>query len=209
MDKEAERLEALWSGQFGDYYTHRNSQEVSQRQYFWDPLIDKLRPSSVLEVGCNIGLNLKWIARERKAIKPEDTPFVVDTYGVDINKYSLKTLRESLPYINGIYAKGRDLPFKDGYFDLVFTCGVLIHQPSESLGQVMAEVVRCSKRYVLCMEYDAPSREAVEYRGNEGSLFRDCYGPMYVRNHGLKLLAQGKLSKDEGFDDLTWHLLER
>ena len=38
-----------------------------------------------------------------------------------------------------IQGVARDLPFRDDFFDLTFTCGVLIHQPKESLREVMAE----------------------------------------------------------------------
>jgi hypothetical protein len=62
-------------------------------------------------------------------------------------------------------ASAAELPFVDHCFDLVFTMGVLIHQPDESLGRVMSEVVRCSARLVLCAEYYAPEPTEVPYRG--------------------------------------------
>ena len=34
----------------------------------------------------------------------------------------------------GILAPARSLPFDDREFELIFTMGVLIHQPEESLG---------------------------------------------------------------------------
>ena len=43
----------------------------------------------------------------------------------------------------------------------------------------MDEIVRCSRRYVLCGEYRADDLEEVPYRGQEGALFRHDYGRLY------------------------------
>ena len=40
----------------------------------------------------------------------------------------------------------------------------------------MDEIVRCSRRYVLCGEYHADELEEVRYRGEEGALFGTTTG---------------------------------
>jgi len=194
---EAERLERLWGGDFGDAYTHRNSHHFRLRKDWWIKLCTRLKLKRVLEVGCNACGNLKWVDGNAEA------------YGVDINRVALETAKIAWPKLNLVYGTARDIPFKSGYFDLAFTCGVLIHQPTESLLQVMEEVVRCSKRYVLAMEYYAPKREEVPYRNQEGALFRDDYGGIYQERFDLKPLETGKLGLEDGFDDVTWWLLEK
>ncbi len=62
---------------------------------------------------------------------------------------------------------------------LAFTTGVLIHQPESTLPLVMAELVRVSRRYVLCGEYFAPETVEVPYRGVSGALFKRDYGGLY------------------------------
>jgi len=74
----------------------------------------------------------------------------------------------------------------------------------------MSEVVRCSRRYVLWIEYYAPRTEEVEYRGQPGSLFRRDYGRIYRETFPeLRLVSEGFLTPDEGFDRGTWQLLEK
>ncbi|MDB5099446.1 MAG: methyltransferase type 11 [Cyanobacteria bacterium RYN_339] len=202
MDKtEIGRLEGLWAGEFGEAYVERNKEAAKGRDAFWQMLLAKYPVTSALEVGCNLGGNLTWVSQH---VPP------CQTYGVDINEHALARLHEALPHVNAIWAPARQLPFRDQWFQLVFTAGVLIHQPSESLPLVMAEIVRCSKRYVLCMEYFAQDVVEVPYRGHEGALFKRDYGGLYqMLFPELKLVEQGFLTKDQGWDDITWWLFEK
>lgn len=199
---EAKRLEELWAGDFGNEYIQRNLEVGKGRVPFWDMLLEEFSVSNVLEVGCNIGVNLEWIGRH----VPEH-----QVYGVDINLQALTEVHRRMPHVNAIWAPARSLPFKDAHFDLVFTTGVLIHQPPETLPLVMAEIVRCSRRYVLCGEYYAPNLEEVPYRGQPGSLFKQDFGGLYQRLFpGLTLKKQGFLPREGGgWDDLTYWLLEK
>jgi pseudaminic acid biosynthesis-associated methylase len=200
-DAEPTRLERLWSGEFGDAYVDRNLGSYATRQPFWQTMIGQLAPQRVLEVGCNVGGNLRWIA-------PQLTPG--NSYGVDINRKALSTLRESLPDVNALYSPARELPFRDNWFDLVLTMGVLIHQPESSLHDVMTEMARCSSRYILCGEYFAPETTPVPYRGVPGSLFKRDYGKDFMQAvPDLSLVSTGFLGSDEGWDDVTWWLFEK
>src|SRR5262245_28223076 len=140
----SERLEELWTGDFGDAYTQRNSAAADCRQPFWDGLFNDFPCRRVLEVGCNLGANLKWVSTNVAAN---------EVYGVDINESALAQLRGAIPAVNPVWGRARELPFRDRYFDMVFTMGVLIHQPPEALPIVMSEIVRCSRKYVLAGEY--------------------------------------------------------
>ena len=74
----------------------------------------------------------------------------------------------------------------------------------------MAEIVRCSRRYVLCGEYFAEETTEVPYRGQDGALFKRDYGALYQELFPeLALVEQGFLGRDEGWDDVTWWLFER
>jgi pseudaminic acid biosynthesis-associated methylase len=197
---EATRLERLWSGDFGDDYVDRNT-DFAVRQGFWRELLATNPCRRVLEVGCNTGGNLQWIAQE---LAPQDV------YGVDVNLKALRQLRQTVPDTNAVWSAGRDLPFRDGWFDLVFTFGVLIHQPDDTLPLLMSEIVRTSRRYVLCGEYFAEAPVEVPYRGQQGALFKRDYGGIYQRLFPeLRLLKQGFLGVDEGWDDITWWLFGR
>jgi pseudaminic acid biosynthesis-associated methylase len=196
------RLEQLWAGEFGDRYVDRNARAGDKRRDFWASLLGRLEARSALEVGCNVGGNLRWVA---ELLGPERTA------GVDVNRKALERLRADLPGVEAREATGRTLPFEDESFDLVFTVGVLIHQSSKELPGVMAEIVRCSRRYVLCGEYFAEEEVEVPYRGERGALFKRDYGALYLERHPeLDLVERGFLSAaDGGWDDITYWVMEK
>jgi pseudaminic acid biosynthesis-associated methylase len=196
-DSDAARLEALWAGDFGDDYVDRNAAAGEGRRPFWAGLSERFGFSSALEIGCNLGANVRWLA---ELLGPENVA------GIDVNERALEVLREHVPGVDVRVATARELPFADGSFDLVFTTGVLIHQPPSELPAVMDEIVRCARRYVLCGEYRADEVEEVPYRGQEGALFRADYGRLYQeRFPQLQLLEEGFLSRADGpWDDVTY-----
>lgn len=195
---EAERLENLWRGEFGDNYTERNRKAGALRSDFWSSLLDRYRTGTVLEVGCNVGSNLQHIA-------PKTTVAV----GVDINRDALRLMLDSVPGAYGVETAARCLPFRSEAFDLTVTAGVLIHQPEESLPNVMDELVRCSAGWVLCAEYRAAETTEVAYRGVEGALFKRDYKRLFLDRHDLTVIEEGFLGPDDGFDDVTWYLFEK
>lgn len=202
-DQNAEtiRLEQLWSGEFGDDYTDRNRQAEEAREPFWKSLIRQLGLRNVLEVGCNLGANLHWLLKYMP---------MQSVYGIDINLKALGEIQKRHPGMGAIWSPARELPFRDHWFDLVFTIGVLIHQPETTLPLVMAEIVRCSRRYVLCGEYFAEETTEIPYRGHTGALFKRNYGGLYQELFPeLHLFRQGFLSREEGWDDVTYWLFEK
>lgn len=198
---EAARLEQLWSGDFGDEYVERNIGAYDHRAEFWKELLTKNRCDRVLEVGCNVGGNLRWVAQH--------TP-TTGVHGVDINEKALAYLRREFPSINAQWSSARLLPYRDEWFDLVFTMGVLIHQPDSTLPLVMSEMVRTSRRWVLAGEYFSSRTEEVPYRGQEGALFKRDYGALFTDLFlELELVEKGVLDRAKGWDDVTWWLLRK
>ncbi len=201
VQPEAERLEHLWADEFGDAYVERNSDAGAGRDAFWGALLERRPVQSALEIGCNVGANLRWI----DGLLPSRT-----VWGIDINESALRNIRRRLPGINAVWSPARELPVRDRSFDLVFTAGVLIHQPDSTLPLVMSEAVRASRRYVLALEYFAEQSTEVPYRGHEGALFKRDYGRLYREFFPeLELLESGRLDRDEGWDDVTWWLFAK
>jgi pseudaminic acid biosynthesis-associated methylase len=197
---EASRLEQLWASDFGDAYIERNRGAGAVRKTFWQGLLAEFPAGQVLEVGCNVGANLRWI---RESIAPRDV------YGVDINEKAIQEIRSILPGVNALVGPARSLPFRDRSFDLVFTMGVLIHQPESTLPLVMHEIVRTSARYVLCGEYYSTEPVSLEYREQNGALFKRDYGKMYRELFPqLQLIKEGFLGREQGWDDITWWLFQ-
>lgn len=201
-EDDAARLEGLWSGEFGDDYVERNRAASEGRRPFWEHVLGRIEAASALEIGCNVGGNLRWLAALLGA---------ENVAGVDVNERALEVVRSEVPGVDVRVASARELPFADDSFDLVFTTGVLIHQSPEELPRVMDEIVRASRRYVLCGEYRADELEEVPYRGQRGALYKQDYGALYQeRFPQLRLLEEGFLPKSEGvWDDVTYWVFEQ
>jgi spore coat polysaccharide biosynthesis protein SpsF len=198
---EAKRLEQLWAGEFGDQYIDRNSNVASGRGPFWREVISEFPIKTSLEVGCSIGANLKWLS---ELLGPDNVT------GVDVNQKALDLVSTKLPGVHTKCTPARSLPFPDKSFDLTFTTGVLIHQPPDELPQVMSEIVRCSRRFVICGEYFSDAPTEVPYRGQERALFKCDFGGMYQSLFPkLQLKKKGFLSKAEGWDDVTYWIFDR
>jgi spore coat polysaccharide biosynthesis protein SpsF len=198
---EADRLERLWAGEFGVRYADRNAVLDTRRAAFWYDLVDRHGIRSVLEVGCGQGGNLAPLVQR---LEPSDV------WGIDVNEVAIDRARANAPGANIVRSRARLLPFRDGFVDLAFTMGVLIHQPEESLAAVIGEIVRCAGSYVLWGEYHAPQTEAVPYHGETAALFRRDYGAIYRTLHpSLEVVDEGFLDAGSGFDRVTWQLLAR
>jgi pseudaminic acid biosynthesis-associated methylase len=196
---EVARLEALWGEEFGDRYIERNRDAAEGRDEFWNWLYGAFPFDSVLEVGCNVGGNLRWLA---ELLPPRSV------YGVDINERALLDARAALPGVNLVHSSARSLPFRDAAFDLTFTTTVLIHQTPEAAPIAMSEVVRCSRRYVLCGEYFSEALEEVPYRGERGALFKRDWGQLYADLFPeLRLLE--RTFRGAPWDDVTFWLFEK
>ena len=204
MTGEATRatsLEELWAGDFGAAYIDRNRELDERRATFWTDLITGSGIRSVLEIGCGQGANLKPLAG---LLDPHDV------WGVDVNEDALALARLHAPGVNVVASRARRLPFRDDLADLAFTVGVLIHQPETTLPIVMAEIVRCSGRFVLWAEYHAPTTEEIPYHGRDGALYRRDYGAIYRELFPeLRVVREGFLDREDGFDRVTWQLLEK
>jgi hypothetical protein len=131
--------------------------------------------------------------------------------GVDINEVSLRTLAASQPQVGAVFGAARGLPFRDRAFDMVFTIGLLIHQPDSTLDAVIGDIARCSSRWLMFGEYSATEPTEIEYRGRSGVLFKRDYVSIVT---GLcpefrHLYTEELTMADDGFDRVTWAVFER
>jgi pseudaminic acid biosynthesis-associated methylase len=195
-------LEELWQGDFGKAWVDRNRKDFDARGPFWEDFVARYPARNALEVGAAHGENLRHLSR---LLPPREL------WGLDINESALAVLREVAPGTNAVWSPARHLPLRDGYFDLVFTVGLLIHQPDSSLPIVMSEIVRCSRRWVVCGEYHSDEPTSITYRDLDGVLFKRDYGRLYQELFSeLELRETMFLTMDEhGFDRVTLHVLEK
>lgn len=199
--RSAEDLEQLWAGAFGTAWTERNNEPSPARARFWTDIVRELEPRSVLEVGCGHGMNLRQIAAHVDARH---------LWGTDINVTALDAAARAVPGGGFGWAPARELPFRDQQFDLVFTVGVLIHQPDATLPLVVSELVRTSRRWILCGEYHADDAHTIDYRGERGALFkRDYTAFISERFPTLRHVRTFEANEEYGFDRTTIAIFER
>lgn len=189
-----------WAGPAGEAYTARNRVEWLRRWDFWYAIIRRTRARSVYEVGTNAGWNLS-------AIRHVSTRMLSTVYGCDINPIAVGQARAAGLDVYQGDALEALANFQQPTFDLVFTCGVLIHIPPQTLPAVMGSIVRASAHFVLAVEYEG-DETMVEYRGERDRLWRRHYGKLY-EDMGLKLVESGQVGPKDGFDNCTWWLLEK
>jgi hypothetical protein len=180
----------FWTREGGNEYHKRNWVDWRKRIPFWYQVIEKTGARSVLELGCGPGWNLSAIHRKH--------PDVV-LGGVEIN-YSAINMAKSAGL--GVATE----PLFDA--DLTFTVGCLIHIPRDELEGVMQSMIDNSFKYVLSVEYESVAEEEIEYRGQNGLLWKRPYGQMYEAL-GLNEIGFGRVGPDDGFDDCIWRLLEK
>lgn len=197
---EIRRLEGLWASEFGDAYLERNRAAGAGRERFFGRVIERCRPRRVLEVGCGHAVNLPYFAGH---VEPRNT------WGVDINEASLAAARREQPTVNVAWSPARSLPFRDEWFDLVYTVAVLMHQPDTTLPLVMHEIVRCSRRWVMCAEYYADDRTEVDWRA-PGALIKRDFTRLYLDHFPeLRLAEEGFLDTEDGFDRVNFAIFEK
>ena len=198
--------ENFWAGDFGNEYIDRNcGQELleSNLRFFSAALKQASHISSCLELGANIGMNLRAL----KLLYPD-----IDLRAVEINPTAANSLSEFIGDDNVF--RGSILDFPIGrQSELLLIKTVLIHINPVMLQAVYEKIYNASSRYILMCEYYNSTPVTISYRGHEDRLFkRDFAGEILDRYKDLKLVDYGFVWKrDPCFpqDDITWFLLEK
>ena len=131
--------------------------------------------------------------------------------GIEINKEAVSVLKENEGFT--VYHTSILDFMPENKHDFVFIKGVLIHINPDELEKVYESLYDSSSRYICVAEYYNPVPVALNYRGNEGKLFkRDFAGEIMDKYSDLKLVDYGFVySRDNNFvhDDITWFLMEK
>ena len=198
--------EKFWEGEFGDSYISRNQSDglLAANLSLFSDILQKTGPiDSVLELGCNVGMNL--MALELLAPK-------ISISGIDINQKAIDELKKEKPDYN-LYQQSIIDSINVDIADLTFTKGVLIHINPEKLNNVYENLYEKSNKFICINEYYNPIPVTINYRGHDDRLFkRDFCGEMMDKYSDLKLVDYGfGYRRDPVFqqDDMTWFLLEK
>lgn len=196
--------EEFWAGEFGDSYISRNESEnllASNIALFADIFssLDKV-PLSVLELGANIGMNIKAIQK----LSPG-----AQFTGIEINRQACEILSETGCEVIESSIVDADI---SKTFDLVFTKGVMIHLMQDQLLPTYKKMYEWSNRFILIAEYYNPTPVTIPYRGNNDRLFKrdfagefmDLFPDIVLRDYGFAY-HRGTYPQD----DINWFLLEK
>ena len=198
----------LWAGAIGESYMKRNpasEESVNIKVPFWKNILSTTKNvSSILEVGSNVGVNLRAIKKFHSDI---------NLYAVEPNKTAIDILiKDNVLNLKNIFnSSAQSIDKPDKFFDLVFTSGVLIHIENSNLDKSIEEIYRVSKKYILCIEYFSDKEEFVYYDDGNAILVKRDYGALYLdKFKDLKVVDYGFLWKRiEKFDNVTWWLFEK
>jgi len=203
-----------WCSDFGREYTERNTrtnQEMNRLAYTDRLGISRTelntrfighldKSSRILEVGCNRGDQVEELLLTGYG----------NVYAIELQPYASQKAKLRLPQANIIQGDALDIPFKDGFFDLVHTSVVLIHIAPENLGRAMDEIYRCSKRYIFGFEHWAQEETEINYRGNPRLLWKNDFPTLFQeRFPDLTLLRCEHLKELDSDKCDVMYLLEK
>jgi len=196
MDEVSKQMHE-WEGQFGKEYTDRNAVSLDELDVMYRTnygitrtemnsrfIGDLDRSSRILEVGSNIGNQL--LCLQKAGFR--------SLYGIELQSYAVELSKCRTTGINIVEGSAFDIPFKDGFFDLVFTAGLLIHISPEDITAVLDEIYRCSKRHIWGFEYYADAYTEIPYRGHTDLLWKTNFAKLWLER--FKTL---RLVKEERF----------
>jgi spore coat polysaccharide biosynthesis protein SpsF len=204
--------ENFWANDFGSDYIRRNkgADTVASNTALFAHAFRRIRKlESVIELGANIGLNLRAI----RTLFPKAV-----LSAVEINARAVKELEDHIskdndPCWGGVYHSSILEWQPPATYDLALIKGVLIHINPDHLPEVYDRLYACTNQYILVAEYYNPSPVAVSYRGHTDRLFkRDFAGEMMDRYQDLHLLDYGFVYHRDPVwpqDDITWFLMEK
>jgi pseudaminic acid biosynthesis-associated methylase len=198
--------EEFWQGNFGDEYIDRNKSAalLASNISFFSKIFNRTgKINSIMEFGCNIGMNLKAI----RALLPESS-----LSGIDINKRAVDDLNKWEGGAHVIEDSILDIEL-DTRFDLTLIKAVLIHINPEKLNDIYARLYNFSDKYICIAEYYNPAPVTISYRGHDNRLFkRDFAGELMSKYPDLELVDYGFIYKNDPIfpqDDITWFLMKK
>ena len=138
--------EGFWN-KYADENESRNNDEFTK---FLTNLVKSLHCTSVLEIGCGTGIDLRKF----------DDSFKV--HGVDLNVHALELAEKNIPKAEFYKESITKLPFDDSSVDFVFTHKLLNYLDNETVDKGVSEMFRVAKRYILNCELFGETEEKID-----------------------------------------------
>ena len=127
--------------EYWNKYTDENESNYNHEYAkFICDLATSLRATSVLEIGCNSGNDLR------------EFPKNFELHGIDINEHALEIGRRKLDSVKFQNGSILNIPYDDSSIDFIFTHYLLNYIPEQEMEKAIAELFRVSKKYILTCE---------------------------------------------------------
>lgn len=196
----------FWTSSFAKGYVDRNFFDIKELDRVYKKELDVTRTATnkeflkgikkdarILEVGTNIGVQLAHL---------HEMGFT-NLYGIELNPDVAALARKHVPSANIIAGDALDIPFKDGFFDLVFTADVLIHISPKNIRRALTEICRVSRIYVWGFEYYEKKYTEIPYRGHRNVLWKADFPGMFKKTCPELRLVKQRLYQHQA--DATKH----
>ena len=179
--------EDFWN-KYAEENESRNNDEFTK---FLTDLARSLRCTSILEIGCGTGIDLR---------KFDDS---FEIHGVDLNKLALEIAKKNIP--NGKFYKENitKLPFEDGSIYFVFTHKLLNYLDDNTLDNGISEMFRVAKRYIVNCELFGESEEKI----NEEMKFRNMLKRWL--NYKVKVVSNVNMHEEIESEQVRFTLLKK
>ena len=187
-----EKFYMNYNKEFWDKYANENETRYNEEfAKFTKDLATSLHCTSVLEIGCGTGIDLRLF------------PNTFQIHGIDLNYNALDIAKKKLPSVN--FKKGAitDLPFEDSSIDFVFTHQLLNYLDDDILEKGVAEMYRVAGKYIMnCEKF-----EKTEKQIDENHKFRNMYKRWI--NYKVKIVSDVDMHEDIEPDKARFTLLKK
>jgi len=184
-----------WEEEFGEGYLERNVYNPKELNDFYlqrfgiskdtmnnNFLQDIPKDAKILEVGTNIGNQLLHLQSQG----------FTNLYGIEIQDRAINYSKNRTNNLNIIKGDALDIPFKDNYFDVVFTHGVLIHISPENITTAINEIFRVTNKYIWGLEYYADTYTDLEYHGQKNIMWKNNFAKLFLDTHSDAVILSEK-----------------
>jgi len=186
-------------------YVNNNYKEktgLTEEEVFIEFFSDLDKDLKILEVGCNVGVKISMLQKMG----------FTNLTGLELNKNAYEIAKKNYPDIEFINSDIEEYE-TDKKYDLVYTCGVLIHLNPAIISNVVKKIFSLSKIYIFGFESYSEKLQEVRYRENLHVQWKQDFLGVYMKNFPeLEILKQKKITylndekaftKEVGEEDYT------
>lgn len=181
-----------YNEEFWNTYANKNEARYNKEfAKFTRDLATSLHCTSILEVGCGTGIDLRLF------------PDTFQIHGIDLNDNALKIAKEKFPM--GDFKKGSitELPFEDSSIDFVFTHQLLNYLDDDIVEKGVSEMYRVAGKYIMNCEKFEESEKQID----ENHKFRNMYKKWL--DYNVKIVSNVDMHEDIDPDKSRFTLLRK